>query len=62
MKVWIVGGWFGDNEWIESVWATEEGATMEIARLYEDRSSENGPEYARGLHKFGAEEYEVRSL
>lgn len=59
-EVWIVLGWFGGNEWIESVWATKEAAEAESARLWETRTGENGPEYCAGFHKFGAELFEVK--
>lgn len=59
MNVWIVEGWFGDQEWIEGIYATEELADAERARLWQSRSSDKGPDYAKGLHKFSAEEYDV---
>ena len=60
MKVWIVLGWFGDTEWIEAVYGSEEKAEMAISELRKTRDSPNGPEYCRGLYKFGYEAYELK--
>ena len=59
-SVWIVVGWFGDQEWIEGVYRDESSADTEVTRLWETRASDKGPEYSKGLHKFGCEEYPLR--
>lgn len=60
MKVYVITGWFGDREWIEpDFYANEEAAQARCFQLWAERSSEHGPDYARGLHKFSVEEYEV---
>lgn len=66
-KVWIVTGWFGSEEWIESVHATEDGASDATAVLWSHRHSDKEPEYLKGygvgavgLSKFGYEEYELQ--
>lgn len=64
-KVWIVVGWFGSDEWIESVHATEESASVAASVLWAHRHSDKEPEYLKGygpvgLCKFGYEEYELQ--
>ncbi len=59
MKVFIVVGWFGDQEWVEEVCATQEKAEERISELLVTRSSDKGPVWANGLHKFGFEEWAV---
>lgn len=64
-KVWIVTGWFGSDEWIESVHATENSASAACAELWTTRHSEHEPDYIkeykpRGLSKFGYDEYELQ--
>ena len=48
-------GWVGDVEWVEGIYATEADAELRCKELWTDRTSERGPDYARGLHKFGVE-------
>lgn len=57
--VWIVTGWFGALEWIESVHATEEVADAACALLAEDGTSAFTPAVARGIARFRADEWEV---
>jgi hypothetical protein len=59
VRVWIIEGWFGDVEWIEEVHADEAAAEARVAELWKTRASEKGPAYAKGLHKFAAEPYDV---
>ena len=58
-RVFMVEGWFGREEWLESIWLTDEEAQAEVNRLWETRSSPLGPEYSKRLHKFAAEQYPV---
>lgn len=60
LKVYAVVGWFGDNEWVESVWATEDAAAAEVARIKDDRAVVTS-DYSY-LHKFAIEEWEVRDV
>lgn len=60
MKVWIVQGWFGSDEWIESVHATQESAERAVALLWETRDSEQTPQMAKGVAKFGADPWTVQ--
>lgn len=59
-KVYLVLGWFGDQEWVEGIYASKSDAEAEVARLWTTRSSDKGPSYARGLHKFSYDEYDLR--
>lgn len=56
-EVYIVHGWFGDYEWIECVCRDKDVAEQRAEKLWETRSSDVGPQYARGLHKFSADPY-----
>ena len=60
MKVYVVTGYFGSDEWIESIWLNEEKATEEMLVLWAERKSPVGPSYAQGVMKFGVDEYDVR--
>lgn len=60
IAVYEVVGWFGDQEWSEGLWADREEAESACAQLWAGRASEKGPDYARGLHKFGVEERLIR--
>lgn len=60
MSVWIVVGWFGDNEWYEPyAYLHQDEAQAACDELWKTRASENGPAYACGLHKFSVEEFPV---
>lgn len=62
-KVYIIEGWFGSDEWVESVWADRDEAIAEEQRLWVSRTSEHSgkpADHAKGLHKFAAVEHEVR--
>ena len=56
-SVFIIEGWFGDHEWYEPfAYMSKAEAEAACDRLWATRSSENGPEYSRGLHKFAVAE------
>lgn len=57
--VWIVGGWFGSEEWIEEIRSSKESALARVEELWKERRSEKGPDYAQGVCKFEAFEMEV---
>ena len=61
MIVWIIEGWFGDQEWIEAVYATEESANRRVEELWKTRRSElYAPDhYLQGVCKFAAVAHEV---
>jgi hypothetical protein len=61
--VWIIEGWFGDIEWIESVWANEADAEAEVNRLMKARRSVMllDDHFAQGLCKFTAVEHAVQT-
>ena len=54
-EVYLVVGWFGDQEWLEGVYATEELASAVCNTLWKTRTSEQGPAYAQRLHKFAVQ-------
>lgn len=56
-EVWLIEGWFGSDEWIEGVYATEAEAEARIDSL--DRTSERFPDKWPKLCKFAAERYQV---
>jgi hypothetical protein len=62
-EVWIVEGWFGDQEWIEAVCATEEKAEEIAAERWKTRTSEklHPQSYLQGHAKFAAVRHEVVS-
>jgi hypothetical protein len=60
--VYVIEGWFGDQEWIEAVYATKEAADAKTAELWKTRESEHPGkpvEHARGLHKFAVVTHKV---
>ena len=57
MSVYVVEGWFGDQEWIEEIHATKAGAEGRVDVLWETRRSAKAPEYAQGVCKFAVHEY-----
>lgn len=59
--VYIIEGWFGDQEWIEAVYATEAAANRRCEKLWETRTSahEQASPHSRGLHKFAVVMHEV---
>ncbi len=62
VRVYIIEGWFGDNEWIEAVYASELKANERVNELWVDRRSTKLPkewEYFQGLCKFDVVEHEV---
>lgn len=59
MKVYEVQGWFGDHEWSEGLYASEDAAQTECNRLWAERRSEHAPDWCQGLCKFCVEEREV---
>lgn len=67
MMVYVIEGWFGSDEWIESIWLDETEAAAEVGRLSQTRRSErfpntayNYPDKESGLCKFGYDEFEVK--
>jgi hypothetical protein len=56
MNVYLVFGWFGDQEWVESIFATEEAAEREVERLYSVRPKTG----ESSLNKYAVEEWEVK--
>lgn len=62
-QVYIVEGYFGSDEWIESVWSTEAAADLEMQRLWLDRKSDKlaPDDYKQGLCKFDITTHEVRT-
>lgn len=61
IKVYMVEGWFGSDEWNEKCFATLEAAEVYCAKLWETRVSPRLSEdhYCQGVCKFAVEEYEV---
>ena len=60
MKVYLLQGWFGDIEWLEGVYASQEKAEAEATRLRKTRTTEKPvPDWVQGLCKFGIDEMEV---
>lgn len=61
MKVYVIDGWFGDVNWIESIYADETKAEDRVDALWVERRSKVLPEdhYCQGLCKFGTSEHEV---
>jgi len=60
MTVFVVVGWFGDQEWIEGIYTTKESAETVCDKMWEHRESEIGPPESRGVHKFAVEPFEVK--
>jgi hypothetical protein len=62
MNVHVVTGWFGAEEWIESIWLDEPKAQAEASRLWIERRSDKlaADDYRQGVCKFGVEPHPVR--
>ena len=59
-RVFIIEGWFGDVEWIEAVYNSQEDAESRCDELWIERKSENAPEeFVQGLCKFAVVEHRV---
>lgn len=58
--VYLVVGWFGDVEWVEAVYATDEAAEAACRAAWQERRSAHAPDWCQGLCKFGVEEWPVR--
>lgn len=59
MKVYMVEGYFGADEWTEKCFADEAMAQYYCEKLWENRTSERYPDRNPGYGKFFVEEYEV---
>lgn len=61
MTVYALVGWFGDVNWTEAIYATEEIAVQACEEAWKTQRSKHPsvPDYVQGLCKFGVEEYEV---
>ena len=60
--VYSLEGWFGDVEWREGVYVSEQEAEAEANRLRETRRTPSLPEghFVQGLCKFAVEEVTLR--
>ena len=59
LNVYILMGWFGDQEWIEGVYLDVEKAQKQSEKLWETRSSDLTPDNLKGVAKFGIDGYKV---
>lgn len=63
VKVYVIQGWFGQDEWIEGIYADQQKAEFKMRQLWAERRSEVlAPDYyIQGLCKFDVVEHEVIS-
>lgn len=61
LKVYIIEGWFGDQEWIEAIYADQTKAEDRCNQLWADRRSSILPSdhWIQDLCKFAVVEHEV---